>query len=410
MFYEKELNFLLDTFKKYHLKAKTAAITDTVGAVLDGDISAVFGEQPDDSMTVSRLFGPIEPQTVYKYTDRFKLHYIYFMLPEQGNTSILVTGPFLPAPLSERRIFELGEENGIMPKNMRYLAEYYSSIPIVGSDSQLYLMLYTFCEIIWKSPSFRIIDTGLEHSIPASPIHESSHSENFDDIMVNMKTMEMRYAFENELMQAVTLGQIHKEAQIMSLFSDQPFEKRVADPLRNIKNYCIITNTLLRKAAERGGVHPVYIDKVSSSFATKIEQLPSVSNTVELMSEMFRSYCRLVRRHALKNYSLIVQKTILLIDSDLAADLSLSTLAESQSVSPGYLSTIFRRETGKTVSGYIRDKRIKHAMHLLGTTKLQIQTVALHCGIMDMQYFSKIFKKHTGKTPKEYREQAKQAT
>ena len=125
---------------------------------------------------------------------------------------------------------------------------------------------------------------------------------------------------------------------------------------------------------------------------------------------MFRSYCRLVRRHSLKNYSLIVQKTILLIDSDLAADLSLSTLAESQSVSPGYLSTIFRRETGKTVSGYIRDKRIKHAMHLLGTTKLQIQTVALHCGIMDMQYFSKIFKKHTVKTPKEYREQAKQAT
>ena len=85
----------------------------------------------------------------------------------------------------------------------------------------------------------------------------------------------------------------------------------------------------------------------------------------------------------------------------------MSTLAESQNVSSGYLSTVFKKETGKTVTGYIRDKRIKHAMHLLSTTHLQIQTIALHCGIMDVQYFSKLFKKQTGKTPKEYRESIK---
>ena len=64
----------------------------------------------------------------------------------------------------------------------------------------------------------------------------------------------------------------------------------------------------------------------------------------------------------------------------------------------------FKKETGKTVSEYIRDKRIEHAKYLLNTTHLQIQTIALHCGIMDVQYFSKIFKKQLGKTPKEYRE------
>jgi YesN/AraC family two-component response regulator len=60
-----------------------------------------------------------------------------------------------------------------------------------------------------------------------------------------------------------------------------------------------------------------------------------------------------------------------------------------------------------TVSEYIREKRINYAEHLLLTTHLQIQTVALHCGIMDVQYFSKIFKKQTGKTPKEFRNSAK---
>ena len=163
-------------------------------------------------------------------------------------------------------------------------------------------------------------------------------------------------------------------------------------------------NTLLRKAAEDGGVHPVYINQISSEFATKIEQLTTVADNSSLMLDMFRSYCRLVRNHSMKDYSLLIQKTVLLIDSDLSANLSLRSLAANQNVSSGYLATTFKRETGKTVSEYIRDKRMKHAAHLLGTTHLQVQTIALHCGIMDVQYFSKTFKKYTGKTPKEYRE------
>ena len=115
-----------------------------------------------------------------------------------------------------------------------------------------------------------------------------------------------------------------------------------------------------------------------------------------------------ISEQILRQYSRAVQKTILLIDSDLSGDLSLKRLADRQNVSAGYLSAIFRRDTGKTVSEYIREKRIRHAAHLLTTTQLQIQTIALHCGIMDVQYFSKTFKKLTGKTPKEYREAMKQ--
>ena len=50
---------------------------------------------------------------------------------------------------------------------------------------------------------------------------------------------------------------------------------------------------------------------------------------------------------------------------------------------------------------------LERAKELLQTTRLQIQTVALHCGIVDVHYFSKIFKKVTGQTPKEYRDSSK---
>ena len=73
-------------------------------------------------------------------------------------------------------------------------------------------------------------------------------------------------------------------------------------------------------------------------------------------------------------------------------------------VNASYLSKLFKKETGITLTEYVAKKRIEQAAFLLTSTNLQIQTVAQNCGIYDVNYFTKLFKKHTGKTPKEYRE------
>ncbi len=408
MFYENELQFLCDTFKKSRVRAITATPGEFSFVFSENALSSVFEESFTERTSISEIFGNLEANTMYKITDSFKRCYIYLLVPSSEIKRILLIGPYLSSALSPREILEIGEKNKVSPNIQRYLSEYYSNIPILSETSHLFVMLDTFCERIWDSPSFSIIDVTEKYQSPDFSINGRSSGDSFDDTLVNIETMEKRYSFENEIIQAVSLGQVHKEKRLLSVFSENLFEKRSADPLRNSKNYCIIMNTLLRKAAEAGGVHPVYLDKLSSEFALKIEMLPSVSENSALMREMFSSYCRLVRKHSMKSFSLVVQKTILLIDSDLSADLSLSSLAQKQNISPGYLSTIFSKETGKTVSEYIREKRVKLAVHLLSTTHLQVQTIALHCGIMDVQYFSKIFKRQTGKTPKEYRESIKQ--
>ena len=91
------------------------------------------------------------------------------------------------------------------------------------------------------------------------------------------------------------------------------------------------------------------------------------------------------------------------IESDLTGDLSLHTVAEKNNVSPGYLSGVFHQETGKTFTEFVNEKRMEQGERLLRSSALQIQTIAQYCGIPDVNYFSKLFKKHYGKTPKEYR-------
>lgn len=405
---DNDIGLLCDTLKKCHIDSCVASFDDTIGSIIGNKIHTAIEGLFDFNLSIRELFGNIESRTIYKYTDIFSLQYMLFSVTIASEPCILFIGPFLTKSISHEELLELGERIGVSPKTQKAFEEYYAGIPIMDENSQLLVLIYTMCERMWGSPSFAIVDVNKTQNLPAFrtvPQGLEGHGvDSVDNALVNMKVMELRYEYENELMRAVTLGQIHKDVLLLSMFSEDVFDNRLSDRIRNAKNYGIIMNTLLRKAAEQGGVHPVYLDKISTEFAFKIEEISTLSDNASLMMDMFRSYCRLVRKFSIQKYSPIVQKAIIAIESDLSADISLSFLAKQQNLSAPYLSSVFKKETGQTISDYIRDKRIQHAMHLLNTTHLQVQTIALHCGIMDVQYFSKIFKKHIGKTPKEYRE------
>lgn len=69
------------------------------------------------------------------------------------------------------------------------------------------------------------------------------------------------------------------------------------------------------------------------------------------------------------------------------------------------MKEIFRRECNCTLIEYVNKKRIEYAIELLGKTDKLVNAVSYECGIQDTNYFIKLFKKHTGMTPTQYREQ-----
>ncbi len=381
MLYAAQLRFLQAVFRKCHIKTQ----------VLD----PYRGELPVALVSVA-------PQTVYKLTDPLHCSYLLLLLSEHPAAALLI-GPYLTAEPTRQQILEWAESTGMAVRDAKELEKYYSDIPVVPNGGQLFALTDAFAEQLWEGSDYAVVDIDNDNAGDLSPLPHEGPAEP-ETVLKTMQRVEERYAYENELMEAVTLGQMHKVDRHLSTFSSMPFEKRLADPVRNLKNYCIIMNTLLRKAAEKGGVHPLHLDSLSSDFARRIEQIADVEAVYPFMNDIFRSYCRLVRKHSMKQYSPPVQKAIACIDADLTANLRLSALAAAQNVSPAYLSALFRQETGQTLTAHVNEKRVKTAKQLLQTTRLQIQTVAQHCGMPDVQYFSKIFKKHTGLTPREYRE------
>lgn len=91
------------------------------------------------------------------------------------------------------------------------------------------------------------------------------------------------------------------------------------------------------------------------------------------------------------------------IDQNYDKELSLESLAEHVHLSASYLSKLFKRELGQNISSYIQSVRIERAKVLLRTTNQKTYEIAEAVGIYDPVYFSKLFKKVTGKKPKDFR-------
>jgi YesN/AraC family two-component response regulator len=329
---------------------------------------------------------------------------MYFRLPDQQPEALLVIGPYLPEALEESQILELTERQGANARQYKNIQRYFTSLPVLPRSSHIFLLLDCFFDLIWGKDQYssKTIDQGKLSEQTSLLFSQRMQQEQGE--RVDASIMEQRYKYENALIEAVRQGQVWKVENSLSRITPAVFEQRLTDRLREAKNYCIITNTILRKAAEQGGVHPMYIDTLSSSYAARIEQLTSTSGATALILEIARGYCHLVRQHMTRNYSVTVQKAILYINEDLSAELNLSEIAGHLNVNSSYLSALFKKETGSTITEYIMNHRISHAINLLESTRLQIQTVAQLCGFEDVHYFSRIFKKVTGRTPRQYRQ------
>ncbi|NOU94544.1 response regulator [Paenibacillus sp. LMG 31456] len=102
-----------------------------------------------------------------------------------------------------------------------------------------------------------------------------------------------------------------------------------------------------------------------------------------------------------------VQQTQKFVQANLTVDVSLQAISESLQMHPAYLSRIYKLETGENLSDYIYRLKMEQSAHLLKTSTRKIYEVAIEVGYQNPNYFIKVFKKHFGITPQDYRTSSK---
>ncbi|MBC8061893.1 MAG: response regulator [Clostridiaceae bacterium] len=107
-------------------------------------------------------------------------------------------------------------------------------------------------------------------------------------------------------------------------------------------------------------------------------------------------------RYNQKNLKL-VSKVKEIIDKKYKDDLSVNGIADSIGLTANYVSLLFSRATGRTITDYLTSVRLKASKELLRSTDFRVGEIAEMVGYEDANYFSKVFKKHTGMMPQKFR-------
>lgn len=400
MEYEAQLQFLQQLLEGLHISSCIVADPENhIPPQIDLGLRAdLFGlSNYADFLQNSML--QAKDKTIYRFFDEYDCNYIFLHLPEGG---YFFMGPYLlELPIGEK-IADKANSLCLSQEQFRQMDLYYAGLPIVEDENLLLAMANTLARHLWGTPfSMEYVDYAIPDRYEPIPI---SAAATVADNFLNFATLERNYANEQRLMEAVSKGQLHLVTAVAASVFNNGTETRLPDSLRDRKNYLIILKTLLRKAAEYGGVHPLHIHRLSSHFAARIEGIRTIKQSLNLQEEMIRSYCLLVKQHSLSKYSYYVGQTITMVQYDLTADLHLKTIAEKLNVNSSYLSDLFHREYGSTLTEFINKQRIDHGIVLLQTTSKPVQDIAVECGIQDVNYFIKLFKKQTGFTPNRYRE------
>ena len=386
--------YLTDLNIPFHASADNSFLMPDIDAGLRDTILKGYERE-----TVSSLQS-YNQDALYHFTDFYNCNYTFFMMPNQH---FFYIGPYLFSDMTENSIRQLITAAGIPESLFSQLQDYYYSLPIITDKTSFYTLVRNSYQAICER------DTIIEETFDLRTLEsreEYLRKHTFivsEDPVLSMNLLEKRYDGEDIFLEAVAQGNTAKAMSIIAQMSGTRIAARADDELRDRKNLTLSVNTLLRRTAYKAGVHPFYIDSISANYARFIENASSRQELEDVMPYLVRSYCELVEKRSTALYSAPVRQILVTIDASIDSDLSLKRFASELFLNTSYLSSLFKKETGMTLTDYVNQHRIGYAKRLLKSTTLSIQAVATSVGITDIHYFTRLFRRETGLSPREFR-------
>lgn len=354
-----------------------------------------------------KLYEPASEYNVLFHSNSYRLNYISSKVYDGINyLGSIIVGPYLLEEPTILMVESIISDNKMAISLKNIVKQYYLSLPMISTYKAnitaefLSYMVSTFHLHCFDTPKIGKLTYDFQTEYSVSPSIIKQNTENA------METLEKRYYMENAMLHAVETGNRGLFESILkentSLMGNIP-DRVPNDPLRSLKNTSITLNTLLRKAAEKGGLHPIYLDSISSKYAVQVEKCTSYQQISDLIITMQIEYCDSVRKFSLKNYSSQIRKAIEYIRINLNQNLSLDSISAALYLNPYELSRQFKKETGETITEYINKTRTNEALYILENEDISITEASYMVGYNDVNYFTKVFKKIKGITPSEYR-------
>jgi AraC-like DNA-binding protein/ligand-binding sensor protein len=213
---------------------------------------------------------------------------------------------------------------------------------------------------------------------------------------------------EHRLLEALRSGDAESGRHIMNellavLFHAHP------DQFRQIQYRAIELAVLISRVDSRPGIAEKIMIETNNRNIKSIQEAGDIDELTDVLLRIVDETAGQIASFQGIQHASALKKAKLYILENFTRKISLEEIAKASGFSAPYFSTIFKKEMGENLSGYLNRLRVEKAKIMFADSRYSLSAIAQACGFEDQSWFSKIFKHFTGTSPGKYRSQGGKA-
>lgn len=220
------------------------------------------------------------------------------------------------------------------------------------------------------------------------------------EISETKKAQYKNSTFKEQILNKMQLGDLNNVKTFLDLYISELISSTL--PLDKIKNDLFDLMAAANKSTKEI-VKDFYSENFDNAFGV-LSQENDPAMLKDFVQKLLAECTHEIQANKSDYENPTIKKVCDYIDQNLDKEISLEEMADYVSVSPFYLSKLFKDEKGVTFINFITDKRLDKSRELLSKSDLSIKEITAQIGYNDQNYFSRIFKNKFGISPKEYRQ------
>lgn len=355
---------------------------------------------PSPDAFISSLIGPEDTlQELLLKGTQFMEQFLLLHVGEQERTGTLIIGPALATDVSKEVIAGMLQDHGVPSHIHDTVQAYFSQLTLISQDEWLrigqlaaYLLFQRRIDKLTLEEQTTLswnLRSAVEKDLQARRLEANLHLNYQHEQQIWLCVREGNRQKLSELLKGIKLeglGLLAKKSQI-----------------RNIKNQAIVTAALATRAAVEGGLYQEIAYTMSDACIQQIEDTREANNIYSFMNKYLYDLTTQVHANKHNAQSQAVTACKIYIFNHLFEPITVHTLAQLVQLNPVYLSHLFKKETGLPLNQFIQREKIREAQKMLAQSELSITEISELLQFSNQSYFTSIFKKLTGVTPKQYR-------
>ena len=336
----------------------------------------------------------------YIFFCRAGLSNMAFPLIENGAvTGYFIAGPFVMKKLRSSSISNFLQMNSINDDELKDIMDFAGTMPVftIEEISSLSILFYN----------------SVVHATGSSADYQNA-KKNFSDqitlggMIRQSKKDRLSSAFPaemtDELINSIIGGRTIQAEKISSRILERLYVICLGD-LDEIKTMTLwITATIIKNFSGEERFNFGEFAEMDMDIINKINE----AATTDELSETFRNLIKRISADLVSSVypgvSPLIARSLRYIKSNYTRKIKLADISSELHVNPSYFSALFSQEMGRPFTDYILELRISKAKDLLRNTNMDILDVSEAAGFENQSYFTKIFRKRTGLTPRQYRQ------